>query len=76
MTCHYCRDAASTTANGRHACGGCRATYLKVRKKQSDKASDWRDDFDRFCLGIGQRLRLAQSQVSEAEDSLAEIADG
>jgi hypothetical protein len=47
-----------------------------VREKQSDKTSDWRDDFDRYCLGIGQRLRLAKSQVSEAEDSFAEAANG
>jgi hypothetical protein len=27
MTCYYCRDAATTTAGGRHVCDDCQAAY-------------------------------------------------
>jgi hypothetical protein len=27
MTCHYCRDAATTTAGGRDVCDDCQAAY-------------------------------------------------
>jgi transposase-like protein len=27
MTCHYCRDAATTTAGGRYVCDDCREAY-------------------------------------------------
>jgi hypothetical protein len=27
MTCHYCRDAATTTAGGRDVCDDCKTAY-------------------------------------------------
>jgi hypothetical protein len=76
VICYYCGDSASTTANGHHVCDDCHQTCLKARDKQSDKTTDWRSDLDRFCLGIGRRLQLAKSQVSEAKDTLAKATDG
>jgi len=36
--CHYCRDAATTTAGGRDVCGDCRAAYERQVTKQAEEA--------------------------------------
>jgi uncharacterized Zn ribbon protein len=53
--CHYCRDAATTTAGTRAVCDDCQATYQQVRSENDDRNTDCVDDLDRFCLRIGQR---------------------
>jgi hypothetical protein len=37
MTCHYCRDAATTTAGGRDVCDDCRRTWDIVQDSNLDK---------------------------------------
>jgi hypothetical protein len=36
--CHYCRDAASTTAGGRDVCDDCREAYERQASKQAEDA--------------------------------------
>jgi hypothetical protein len=38
MTCHYCRDAATTTAGFRDVCDDCRAAYDCLIAKQIEEA--------------------------------------
>jgi hypothetical protein len=38
MTCHYCRDAATTTAGGRHVCDDCKTAYERQVTKQAEEA--------------------------------------
>jgi hypothetical protein len=37
MTCHYCRDAATTTAGGRDVCDDCRRIWDIVQDSKLDK---------------------------------------
>ena len=38
MTCHYCRDAATTTAGGRDVCDDCQAAYDCLVAKQIEES--------------------------------------
>ena len=40
MTCHYCRDTATTTAGGRDVCDDCRATWERVVREQAAAAKE------------------------------------
>jgi hypothetical protein len=44
MTCHYCRDAATTIAGGRDVCDDCKTEYerqiAKVVRSLLDEAAD------------------------------------
>jgi hypothetical protein len=44
MICHYCRDAATTTAGGRDVCDDCQAAYERqienVVRSLLDEAAD------------------------------------
>jgi len=38
--CHYCRDAATTTAGGRDVCDDCRETWERVVRERAAAAKE------------------------------------
>jgi len=60
MTCHYCRDAATTTAGGRDVCDDCCKGYERIARERASWAR--------------QQIAIARCRaIKQAEEAKREI---
>jgi len=58
--CHYCRDAATTTAGGRDVCDDCQAAYERVVGDRAAKPRGHSASVAGWLIAGGNRYELAQ----------------